>query len=387
MLCKNPLLISLICILATYPSSAISCFQPPLNTGLDPNSGRAEVADVNRDGKLDLLIPEGLSESLSVYLGNGDGTFQSPVSYPTTQIPVGPVVGDLNRDGKTDIVLSTADFNEQITGVDVFLGNGDGTFQPAVFYSTLPEPGHPVIADFNHDGNLDVGVANPGSPPNFSILFGNGDGTLNTPVTVPLTPLTVPIYVVAGDFNKDGKVDLAVSEIPPSGADVSILLGNGDGTFQDPRPFPLGGSSPGEIRVSDLNKDGNLDLVAVTPLGEDGNDGLSVLLGRGDGTFRGPEILTGANGFQPTTVAVADITGDGKLDLVEASEAPGYLTLFRGAGNGTFPKKVSFADQLELVSARAGDFNGDGRIDIAAVGFVPFTSVTLQIFLNSGRCH
>lgn len=214
------------------------------------------VADFNGDGKPDVL--EQGTGTLLVLLGNGDGTFQAPISTDSGADLTGIAAGDLNGDGKADVV---GVFNGSML---VYLSKGDGTFAAGVPYSlgTTSTPSAPItLADFNGDKKTDAVVSVEGSNgPGPEIVFlGNGDGTFQTALTSP--GVDGPESVVAGDFNGDGKLDLAISfsgtptSVPPG---VSVLLGNGDGTFQAPTiVIPTDGS----LAVADLNGDGKLDLV------------------------------------------------------------------------------------------------------------------------------
>ena len=194
----------------------------PVGTG--PYS--VAVGDFNRDGKLDLVVANYPSVfTVSVLLGNGDGTFQSQVTYPVGRQPISVAVADLNGDGQLD--LAVADFTDGF--VSVLLGNGDGTFQPSVEYPTGRVPSTIIIGDFNGDGKLDVATSNfaPGGytvPPGYiNILFGNGDGTFQAPVAFVAGPN--PDTVVVADLNNDGALDFITgSGSVPGAATFSVLL-------------------------------------------------------------------------------------------------------------------------------------------------------------------
>jgi hypothetical protein len=298
------------------------------------------VADVNGDGKPDLLVANCGSESdcfgdgvIGVLLGNGDGTFQPAVSYDAGAVGAGSVaVADLNGDGKPDLAVTT-NWNEVFGSVGVLLGNGDGTFQPAVIHQAFGYAigaGSVAIADLNGDGNPDMVVGGgcdfaltPSCGNLVAVLLGNGDGTFQSPVTYNSDEPSGS-SVSVGDVNGDGKPDLLAAN--QSGT-VGVLLGNGDGTFQSVVTYVASGLSswpggPFSVTASDVNGDGRLDLVVAS-------GGVGVLLGNGDGTFQ-PMVLYDPS---PVRIAVADVNGDGKPDVafVDVFGGPGVLLNNNGA--------------------------------------------------------
>jgi FG-GAP-like repeat/FG-GAP repeat len=277
------------------------------------------VGDFNLDGKADLAVANTEARTVSIYTGNGNGTFQTPSTYPAGQTPYSMVVADFNRDGKPDLAVANFASNT----VSIFLGNGNGTLQPQTTYGVGTNPIWMAAADFNGDGKTDLAIANSGSN-SVSILLGKGDGAFSPQMTSPVTSL--PSFVAVGDFNGDGYPDLVVTNpgilTNPGGVPgprsspatnsnlVGVLLGNGDGTFQPQVQYEVG-PEPYSVAVADFNGDGILDLA----VGNIGDAAVSILLGNGDGSFR-HEVVDWFTGSDPFPLVLADMNGDGKPDMV-----------------------------------------------------------------------
>ena len=237
--------------------------------------------------------------------------FLAPLAYDAGADPVSVAVADFNGDGKPDLaVANQGNYPYPNSSVSILLGQGGGTFLPAVSYAAGNNPQSVAVGDFNGDGKQDLAVANYYSA-NVSVLLGKGDGTF-LPAVSYLAGYG-PRSVAAGDFNGDGKQDLAVAVAGDSynggGQGVSVLLGKGDGTFQTAQTFPTG-TYPISVAVGDFNGDGILDLAVAN---ED-SDNVSVLLGKGDGTFLPAQTFPA--GVNPSSVAVGDFNGDGILESV-----------------------------------------------------------------------
>ncbi len=236
---------------------------------------------------------------------------------------------------------------------DVF-GPSTLNFESQRTFPTDAAPLGIATGDFNGDGIPDLVTANEAGD-DVSVLIGNGDGTFVTPApTYPVGGLAFAVAV--GDFNGDGKLDLVV--VNQGDDDVSILLGNGDGTFQSQQPYAVG-AQPTSVAVGDLNGDGVPDLAVAN--GSD--DTVSILLGKGDGTFQTP--TTEAVGSQPDSVAVADFNGDGKQDLVTANCCDNNVSVLLGNGNGTFQAQQTYDAGDSPYAVAVGDFNNDGIPDLA----------------------
>jgi hypothetical protein len=285
-------------------------FEPAVNYSAGSFPDAVAVGDFNDDGKLDLAVASNVSSDVSVLLGNGDGTFRPAVSFGVGSNPTGLAVGDFNGDGKLDLAVT----HGGSISVSVLLGNGDGTFKKAVEYGTGTDPVSVAVGDFNGDGKLDLVVANEGSF-NVSVLLGNGDGTFRAAVNYQAAG---PDSVVVGDFNGDGKLDFAVGEVATSRKGpwpvLETFLGNGDGTFQPGPVLTIASLSPIHIvEVGDFNGDGMLDIVMANA----SSASVSVLLGNGTGSFHGP--VNYPIGGNPFSIAVGDFNGDGKLDIATVS--------------------------------------------------------------------
>jgi hypothetical protein len=337
------------------------------------------VGDFNRDGKLDLAVASQGATGVSVLLGNGDGTFQAPVNYTVPVAPDQVTVADLRNIGIQDLVVTN--FNDSVS---VLLGNGNGTFQAAVNYPTPPAPTFVAVGDFNGDHILDIATLEvTGNCHCLSVLFGNGDGTFQEPPITTDLPDPASAFGI-GDFNGDGKLDVAAAWFFGTSGGVDILLGNGDGTFQ------LGGTYPAvvgvfPVTVADLRGNGKLDLVIPG-----GNEGVGVLLGNGNGTFE-PVTYYGTLVAFAFSAATGDVNGDGKPDLVVGAScinmcSPSPVEVFLGNGDGTFQSPATYPAGRENSVVAVGDFNGDKKLDVVVVGSVSTDSFINNLFtlLNTG---
>lgn len=367
-------------------------------------SGSVAVADLNGDGKPDLVVAS-LAGPLAVLLGNGDGTFEPAVSVDGGESSV--VVADLNGDGKPDLVATN--LGNLVGTVDVLLGNGDGSFQPAVTYASGGAyPASVAIADLNGDNKPDLVVTNEEGQffgGLVDVLLGNGDGTFQPAVTYDSGGGDAWSVAVV-DVNGDNKPDLVVANVCTSSCSphgvVAVLLGNGDGTFQAAVPYNSGGSGAFSVAVGDVNGDGKPDIAVVNVQSDD----VGVLLGNPNGSFQAAvTYATGGilgNGSQ--SVAVADVNGDGKLDLVVANCAitgspgcsgllSGVVGVLLGNGDGTFQPPMTYGSGgFSTWAVVAADVNGDGRSDLmvanycGATGGVPNCGIgTVGVLLNNGQ--
>jgi hypothetical protein len=295
------------------------------------------VADVNNDGRPDLVVGTcatgssncgfGQTGEAAVLLGNGDGTFQTATTYGTGGWGVDSVaVADVNGDGKPDLLVTNFyDPTKGFGSVGVLLGNGDGTFQPVVTYSSnWSNVSSVAVADVNGDGRPDLLLAGGA----VIVMLGNGDGTFQPAKIYGRLANTISLAIAVADVNGDGKLDVVTANFNVCGSctsSVGVLLGNGDGSFQSSVTYNSGGVFADSVVVADVNGDGKLDVVVANcaPKGQSGcnafaNGVVGVLLGNGDGTFQ-PAMGYGAGGPNVNAVAAADLRRSGRPDVVTTS--------------------------------------------------------------------
>jgi len=321
--------------------------------GNDPQG--IATGDFNGDGIPDIAVANRNDNSVTILLGNGDGTFTLASTVPDVYSAQAIAVADFNGDGIPDLAVANSGWN----GVTILLGNGDGTFKNTNSLLTSGVlPISVVAGDFNGDGIADLAVANDFSN-TVSIFLGNGDGTFALGPVIEMGG--APQSLAVGDFNADGKLDLAAAVASPNNEMVEILLGNGDGSFTVSSAAMPVGVYPSGIVAADFNGDGKADL-AVT-IAE--ANSVAVFLGDGDGTF----TAVGASpstGSYPLSMVAADLNADGKPDLIVANDGSSTLTILQGNGDGTFTTvQNSVTTGNSPTSIAVADFNGDGIPDLA----------------------
>ena len=328
------------------------------------------------NGVNDLIVANSADNAVSVLLGNGDGTFATQLTYPTGTDPVAIATGQFNNGtGATnaDDFPDLAVANKAANTVSILLGNGDGTFQPKTDIPTGVAPVSVIAANF-HDvtapNGIDLAVANQGDN-TISIFQGNGNGTFQPPTLIKLPAGFEPTSLAAADLNSDGHLDLVVAD--EGNNTFSVFLGNGNGTFQTRTDYPTG-NDPVYVALGDFNGDDALDIAVA-------NDGAATSTNTGNtvsiyyNQINNQNVPTGkfvagatrdfAAGTGPTSIAVADYNLDGLADLVVSDQTDNAISVILNLGGGSFAPNVELPVGTAPVSVTTADFNADGRPDIA----------------------
>jgi hypothetical protein len=356
---------------------------------------------LNGDGNPDLVVANffGSDQGVAVLLGNGDGTFRTAVTYSSGGAFAGSVaIADVNGDGRPDLVVGNACaiFSNNAclygdeSGVDVLLGNGDGTFQaPLTFLSGGSFLQFVAVADVDGDGRPDLLAVNLCAFPNakkcsrtmhngtVGVLLGNGDGTFQ-PASILDSGGQEPTSIAVGDLSGDGTLDLVVANSGSS--TVGVLLGNGSGGFQ--KAVTYFANFVSSATVADVNADGKLDLV-VANASSNGDGTAGVLLGNGDGTFR-PIATYSSGGQQTSSIAVADVDGDGKADLLVVNSGTGTIGALLGNGDGTFQAALTYDSGGGGYLIAVADVNGDSRPDLLVADL---DANAVGVLLNDSAPH
>jgi hypothetical protein len=339
------------------------------------------TGDFNHDGKLDLAGVDN-ENSVFVLLGNGNGTFQSAVGYSAGNCASSVAAADFNHDGKIDLVVGNNSCNSQqnVDAINVLLGNGNGTFQSPVSYPAGGLVYAVATADFNGDGKIDVAaLSSQASVPDSNVVdifLGNGDGTFQAKTGYGVNSNTLLSELTIADFNGDGIPDVATGI-----GEVIILLGNGTGGLKTSLAFggPAGSSY---LAAGDLRGTGRADIVATS------NNSVGVLLSRPNGAFQSPQFYRTGNA--PNRGVIADINGDGIEDLVVTHFGANGATVTVSLGNGklgfgpAITTKVPSYANSNPVGVAVGDFNHDGKADLAVFSNTAAQTVTMSIYYGKG---
>lgn len=389
-----PIALALVFVL---PAFADSLFAPPTTLKLPSNAAEPaaiRLADFNGDGNLDIIVlcvsetADGSRGGFNIFLGNGDGTFQSPATYLSQRHARTLAVGDFNEDGKLDVFVVndclSSGFCNQAVG-DVFFGAGAGTFSaPVSIGFPWAGPLATATADFNGDGHTDLAItfSGPGitlNPVAGVVFLGDGHGNFNTGGSfVTNYRPKEPVGLAVADFDQDGKQDIAV--LATGFGYVNLMLGNGDGTFHLKSTRQVGHETA--IAATDFTGDGVPDLVITT------QNVVRVLDGHGDGTFAIPQGLRVAPNASLTRVTTGDFNGDGRNDFALVDSANSNLVVYLNQPDGRF-REYTFDDGMagSPGDLAAGDLNNDGALDILTANNGPteLAPGSISIFLNQTK--
>ena len=317
------------------------------------------VGDFNNDTRQDLAIANSETNNVGILFGNGDGTFQIIITYSTGfySHPDSIIAGDLNNDHWLDIIVadSTSD------NIIILLGTRNGTFAQPISYTdpTFSNPSGLVLGDINYDNKLDIVVTNFGTD-NVGIILGSGNGSFTLGRSYPLLPGSGPKGIVIGDFNNNTRWDMVVAE---SGlGSVNLLVRYIAADFETTTTYSTGsGPHPHSVAVGDINDDNNLDFVVANS----GIDTVGIYFGYGNGSFAPQTSYSLPSGSYPQHVVVVDITEDNQLDVVIANSNGDSIDVLPGYGNGNFDNTVVYSTEQgsQPYWVATGDFNNDDRWD------------------------
>ena len=330
-----------------------------VNNGNTGGTVGPAIGDFNRDGLTDYAVPTN-GGPVVILLGKGDGTFTTGTALNTNPpfTPTSAVVGDFNGDGKQDLAVLSA---QGIGSVNIYLGNGDGTFNLPVNYAVAASASSSrllAIGDFNNDGFQDL-VASNAALNQVAVILGNGDGTFNAPAYYATA--SQPWNVVVGDLNKDGSQDLAVASDGTS--TITVLVGKGNGTFKPAIYVPTPGSQVGSVAIGDFDGDGYPDLATSSAP----ENSIYVMLSNGKPT---PSFQTGVGytmNYGPYYMTIADFNRDGKMDIISANNGNATVGVLLNTGGGAFSAATSYNVGGGSIFANVGDINGDDQVDLTTV--------------------
>jgi large repetitive protein len=322
---------------------------PSVSLGYSPTSIASGA--LTSSGRTDLVTADSNAGKITVFIGQGRGTFSPGVSYAAGAQPSSLVIADVDGDGLADVVLA----NPTEGVISVFPGNGNGTLGARKTYAIGFAPSFVAVGDFTGSGKMDVAVAGA-SGKSLAILQNTGTGTLSRPVNYALP--SEPTALIAADFNHDGHLDLAIAG---TAGTVTIFLGKGNGQFTPLPDISVASSALSSIAAGDFNRDGNLDLVVTSAV----LNQAGVLLGQGNGKFGAATMLDVGN--SPVTARIADVDGDGIPDVVVINKGGSTFSVLAGVGDGTFKNAAQFVVGNAPLGVAAADFYGNGHVDLATI--------------------
>lgn len=363
--------------LSVFHSNGTGLFQLVGTPAVGPRPESVAVGDFDNNGWADLVVANNTSVgTVTVLLNNGSGGFAPGDAFAAGPVPRYVGVGDFNSDGYAD--LAVANFTTPgVYPVTILPGVGDGTFQAPDSYVGGPCPYALAVGDLNGDSHPDVAVANySAAVSGVSVLLGSAEGRLRAPVNYAAGP--GPVSVVGGDFNGDGRADLAVVNTDAAHPSVSVLTNASSGTFPARDRYAVG-ADPRSVAVADVDADGHADLVVANY-----STSVSVLRGNGNGAFQAAvNSAVGPAGASATDVAVADLDNDGKLDLAVVNFIANTVSVLPGIGGVNFPNWFAYAAGASPLAVAAADFNGDGFADLAVANCL--VQGTVSVLTNTGN--
>ncbi len=352
--------------------------QVTYSTGSGSGPHSVATDDVNNDSRLDIVVANFWTNNVGIFIGHGDGTFANQTTYSTdyNSRPSSVAVGDFNNDNRSDIIVA----NYWTGTVSLFLGYGNGAFSSQITFSTgsISGPCSITIGDFNNDSRLDVAIANQWSD-NLGVFVGYGNGSFSNQSTYSTGSDSNPYWVAVGDLNNDGHPDIAVANYGTS--NVGIFIQYGNGSFRTQQTMSTSDpSNPQSVAVGDFNDDNRLDIVVANYW----SDTIDIFLGYGDGTFSSQITYSTGYGSGPYSITVGDFNNDSRLDIVVANPGTNNIGIFLGYGNGTFSSQTTFSSGSDSnpLSVAVGDFNNDNRLDISVANYL---TNNVDIFLGYGN--
>ena len=382
---RGKLLLVAICVsvgLGAFAVQALGSFGKAKNYAVGAGPSSVAIGDFKQCCNPDLAVTNSGSDTVSILLGNGGGSFDffgKAKNYAVGDKPSSIAIGDFNRDGKRDLAVT----NSGSGTVSILWGSGTGQFfRAATDFAVGADPESVAVGDFNGDGNPDLAVANR-APATVSILLGNGAGSFGAATDFAVG--AKPVSVAVGYFNHDDKLDLATADFTGGTGNVSVLLGNGDGTFGPATKFTAG-DRPASVAVGYFNNDRQADLAVANS----GSADVSILLGNGDGTFRNTKNFPAGN--RPESIAVGDLNLDRKPDLAVANSGSAGVSILLGCRtchgtepvknrDGTFAAPKHFRVGTEPSSVAIGNLNAGFNPDLAVANG---GSKNVSILLNGG---
>ena len=338
-------------LLMFQSSFAQLCFNPNINFGNVSQSLGVFSHDFNGDGNLDFVASQNSNGLLSLYSGDGIGNFNLSQDFQLSGNAVEIIGGDFNEDGKIDLATSGGGSN-----VWILIADNMGGFGSAISYSAGLYPSSLISGDFNNDNHLDLAVSNGNSANTISILIGNGSGSFNSPVNYPVGICPCGISCIKSyDVNSDGNLDLIVAN--QASNNVSILIGNGLGSFNNPINYNVG-SFPWSVEIADLNGDSFIDIVTSNQ----NSNNVSVLIGNSSGIFS--NSVNYSVGNLPEQLKLVDFDLDGIKDIATTDKGSNQISVLKGIGNGSFSSSFTYAVDQGPFALSTGDFNNDGSFDI-----------------------